>query len=185
MEIDNRLPLGQRGSCKAHSAQKKATQWARKRKKYVPLRLPLLACPIGYIPFFKITILRTMKLCYLLFSLLIQLPLFANSGTASGMNVDSMILIFLLFVLVISIFLGFEIISKVPSLLHTPLMSGSNAISGITVLGALIVAGLGDAHGVSSAMGGVAIALAMINVMGGYLVTDRMLQMFKKKEQKK
>lgn len=157
----------------------------KKKEKIRTFALAIIGLSFDYILFFKITILRTMKLHYLLFFLLIHLPLFATSGTASGMSVDSMILIFLLFVLVISIFLGFEIISKVPSLLHTPLMSGSNAISGITVLGALIVAGLGDGQGISSAMGGVAIALAMINVVGGYLVTDRMLQMFKKKEQKK
>ena len=76
--------------------------------------------------------------------------------------------------------MGFEVISKVPSLLHTPLMSGSNAISGITILGALIAAGQNH-DALSAFLGGLAVAFAMINVAGGYLVTDRMLQMFKKK----
>jgi NAD(P) transhydrogenase subunit alpha len=77
-------------------------------------------------------------------------------------------------------FLGVALINRVPSTLHTPLMSGANAISGITVVGALIVAGGG--HGwISAVLGFVAVVLAMINVAGGYLVTDRMLQMFKRK----
>ncbi|WP_416441068.1 NAD(P) transhydrogenase subunit alpha [Phnomibacter sp. MR] len=98
---------------------------------------------------------------------------------------ESTILIFLIFILVLSIFLGFEIISKVPSLLHTPLMSGSNAISGVTVVGALIAAGLAKGVGdndTAAIFGGIAIFLAMINVVGGYFVTDRMLNMFKKKK---
>lgn len=89
-------------------------------------------------------------------------------------------LITLLFTFTLAIFLGFELISKVPSQLHTPLMSGSNAISGITIVGAILAAGFGDA-GVASWLGFAAIVLAMINVVGGYLVTDRMLAMFKKK----
>lgn len=92
------------------------------------------------------------------------------------------VLIFLLFILVLSIFLGFEIISKVPSLLHTPLMSGSNAISGITVVGAMIAAGLGADNDLAAMLGGAAVGFAMINVVGGYFVTDRMLNMFKKKD---
>ena len=77
-------------------------------------------------------------------------------------------------------FLGVELINRVPTILHTPLMSGANAISGITVVGALIVAGSG--HGwLSSVLGFVAIVFAMINVVGGYAVTDRMLQMFKRR----
>ena len=91
------------------------------------------------------------------------------------------VLIFLLFILVLAIFLGFEIISKVPSLLHTPLMSGSNAISGITVLGSMIAAGLSENEETSAILGGIAVCFAMINVVGGYFVTDRMLNMFKKK----
>lgn len=95
---------------------------------------------------------------------------------------DALVLIDLVFVFVLSIFLGFELIAKVPSTLHTPLMSGSNAISGITVVGALIVAGSEASNPVCLVLGTAAVALAMINVVGGYLVTDRMLAMFKAKE---
>jgi NAD(P) transhydrogenase subunit alpha len=85
----------------------------------------------------------------------------------------------LLFVFVLAIFLGFELISKVPSQLHTPLMSGSNAISGITIVGALIAAGAVENDLLSIFLGTIAVALATINVIGGYVVTDRMLAMFK------
>ncbi len=88
--------------------------------------------------------------------------------------------VFLAFVLMLSIFLGFELISKVPATLHTPLMSASNAISGITVVGALISAGNGISA-VSTILGALAVVFAMINVVGGYMVTNRMLGMFKKK----
>lgn len=88
--------------------------------------------------------------------------------------------IYLAFILMLSIFLGFELISKVPSTLHTPLMSGSNAISGITVVGALTAAHQGSPE-LALWLGTAAVALATINVVGGYLVTDRMLAMFKKK----
>mgnify|MGYP003314676892 FL=1 len=86
----------------------------------------------------------------------------------------------LLFVLVLSIFLGFELINKVPSTLHTPLMSGANAISGITLVGAILSSG-GDSSSITIALGTVAVFLASLNVVGGYLVTNRMLRMFKKK----
>lgn len=77
-------------------------------------------------------------------------------------------------------FLGVELITRVPSTLHTPLMSGANAISGITVVGAILVAGGG--HGwISMVLGFLAVVFAMVNVAGGYVVTDRMLSMFKKK----
>ncbi len=90
-------------------------------------------------------------------------------------------LILLLFVFVIAAFLGIELIQKVPSQLHTPLMSGSNAISGITMVGAIIAAGsVGGELG--KWLGFAALILATINVVGGYMVTDRMLAMFKKKE---
>ena len=80
-------------------------------------------------------------------------------------------------VFTLATFLGVELINRVPPTLHTPLMSGSNAISGITIVGALIIAGSG--HGpVTSALGFVAIVFAMINVVGGYAVTNRMLKMF-------
>jgi NAD(P) transhydrogenase subunit alpha len=86
--------------------------------------------------------------------------------------------VFLTFILVLSIFLGFELISKVPATLHTPLMSGANAISGITLAGAFFTAG-GQNLEISTILGTVAVAFATINVVGGYLVTDRMLAMFK------
>ena len=86
----------------------------------------------------------------------------------------------LLFVLVLSTFLGFELINKVPSTLHTPLMSGANAISGITLVGAILSSG-GDSSSITIALGTVAVFLASLNVVGGYLVTNRMLRMFKKK----
>ena len=91
-------------------------------------------------------------------------------------------LMFLLFILMLAIFLGFEVISKVPATLHTPLMSGSNAISGITVVGALISAGGGEGTALlTTILGTLAVAFATINVVGGFLVTDRMLSMFRKK----
>jgi H+-translocating NAD(P) transhydrogenase subunit alpha len=89
-----------------------------------------------------------------------------------------------LFVFVLAIFLGLELISKVPSQLHTPLMSGSNAISGISVVGAILAAQQGQGI-VMTILGTFAVALAMINVVGGYLVTDRMLGMFKHKSPEK
>ncbi len=82
------------------------------------------------------------------------------------------------FMLVLSIFLGLELISKVPSKLHTPLMSGANAISGIALVGALV---LSTDTQVQSVLAFIAILFASINVFGGYLVTNRMLKMFKKK----
>jgi len=90
--------------------------------------------------------------------------------------------VFLTFVFALSIFLGFELISKVPSTLHTPLMSGSNAISGITLIGSL--ASLrSDNVKVAVVLSTLAVVFATINVVGGYAVTDRMLEMFKKKDQ--
>ena len=83
-------------------------------------------------------------------------------------------------VFVLAVFLGFEIITKVPPTLHTPLMSGSNAISGISVVGAIISAGAGKAE-LATWLGFAAVVLATINVVGGFAVTHRMLDMFKKK----
>ena len=88
---------------------------------------------------------------------------------------------YLLFILMLSVFLGFELINKVPATLHTPLMSGANAISGITVVGAIALAGSGNAD-MAQWLGAGAVALASINVVGGYMVTDRMLAFFKQKE---
>lgn len=98
------------------------------------------------------------------------------------------IILLLLFILVLSSFLGFELIAKVPSQLHTPLMSGSNAISGITVVGAILcLLGSFETDGVwRTFLGASAVFFATINVVGGYVVTDRMLTMFvsKKKDKK-
>ena len=88
---------------------------------------------------------------------------------------------YLLFILMLSIFLGFELINKVPATLHTPLMSGANAISGITLVGAVALAGTGR-EDMAMWLGVGAVALASVNVVGGYMVTDRMLGFFKKKE---
>lgn len=83
-------------------------------------------------------------------------------------------------VFVVAVFVGFEIINKVPPTLHTPLMSGSNAISGITVVGAILSAGVNNTA--AAIFGFLAVILAMINVVGGFVVTHRMLGMFKKKD---
>ncbi len=93
-------------------------------------------------------------------------------------------IIYTLFILMLAIVTGFELISKVPATLHTPLMSGSNAISGITLVGAILSAGTAEGW-VSIVLGTAAVTFATINVVGGYLVTDRMLAMFKKKEELK
>lgn len=85
-------------------------------------------------------------------------------------------------VFVLAIFVGVEVINKVPPTLHTPLMSGSNAISGITIIGSLILAGQEGVPDLVHVLAGVAVAFAMINVVGGFLVTHRMLGMFRKKD---
>lgn len=85
-------------------------------------------------------------------------------------------------IFVLATFLGYEVILRVPPLLHTPLMSGSNAISGITVVGAIIAAGT-EQTDLSAILGFLAVIFATINVVGGFMVTDRMLKMFKKQEQ--
>ena len=100
--------------------------------------------------------------------------LFQGEG-ATGMP----FLILGLWVLLLAIFVGFELITKVPPTLHTPLMSGANAISGITLVGALYCAGEGY-PGMAKAFGFVAIVLATVNVVGGFMVTDRMLKMFRR-----
>ena len=89
-------------------------------------------------------------------------------------------LIPLLTIFMLAIFVGFEIITKVPPLLHTPLMSGSNAISGITIIGAMVAAA--SSSTLTTALGFSALVLAAINVVGGFLVTHRMLEMFRKKD---
>jgi NAD(P) transhydrogenase subunit alpha len=86
-----------------------------------------------------------------------------------------------IYVFVLAMFVGFEVITKVPQMLHTPLMSGSNAISGIAIVGALVVAGKPHSA-LTIVLGVIAVAFAMINVIGGFLVTDRMLHMFKRRD---
>ncbi len=83
-------------------------------------------------------------------------------------------------VFVLTVFVGFEVISKVPTMLHTPLMSGTNAIHGIVIIGAILVAGVGGS-GFATVLGLIAVVFGTINVVGGFLVTDRMLQMFRKR----
>lgn len=90
-------------------------------------------------------------------------------------------LVMMLTVFVLAVFVGFEVISKVPPLLHTPLMSGSNAISGVTILGAIIATGAAISSGMKW-LGFVAVVLAMTNVVGGFAVTHRMLGMFRRKK---
>ena len=89
--------------------------------------------------------------------------------------------VYLAFILALSIFLGFELIAKVPATLHTPLMSGANAISGITVVGALLAAGAGGPSWLATLLGALAVFFATVNVVGGYLVTNRMLGMFRRR----
>ncbi len=84
-----------------------------------------------------------------------------------------------IYVFVLAMFVGFEVITKVPPTLHTPLMSGANAISGISIVGALVVAGSGESH-LLTVLGVIAVVMATINVVGGFLVTDRMLRMFRR-----
>lgn len=89
--------------------------------------------------------------------------------------------VMILTVFVLAIFVGFEVITKVPPILHTPLMSGSNAISGITIIGAIISAGSQHTH-LTTWLGLLAVIFATINVVGGFMVTHRMLEMFKRKD---
>ena len=89
--------------------------------------------------------------------------------------------ILILFIFVLAVFVGFEVISKVPSLLHTPLMSGTNGIHGIILLGGMLVLAKAD-NSLAQALGFVAVIFGSANVFGGFMVTDRMLQMFKKKK---
>ena len=100
----------------------------------------------------------------------------AAAGPGSGLPLIAAVTIF-----VLAIFVGFEIIVKIPPTLHTPLMSGSNAISGITLVGAVLAAGRGHEELVTW-LGTAAVALATINVVGGFLVTNRMLEMFRGKK---
>ena len=93
-----------------------------------------------------------------------------------------MTLVYELTILVLAVFLGFEVISKVPTMLHTPLMSGTNAIHGIAIVGAILISGAIGSDLFMTVVGFLAIVLATANVVGGFVVTDRMLEMFKKRE---
>lgn len=114
-----------------------------------------------------------------------NMMLFANVLLADSSAVEAMspaaMFVMALTVFVLATFVGFEVITKVPPTLHTPLMSGSNAISGITIIGAILVAGL-KLNWLTAALGMLAIGFAMTNVVGGFLVTHRMLGMFRKKD---
>ncbi|MEZ4904389.1 MAG: NAD(P) transhydrogenase subunit alpha [Spirosomataceae bacterium] len=89
----------------------------------------------------------------------------------------------MIYILILSIFVGIEVISKVPSALHTPLMSGANAIHGVVIIGAIIVMGHAEAgNWPALILGFLAVILGTLNVVGGFVVTDRMLEMFKKKK---
>ena len=87
-----------------------------------------------------------------------------------------------IFLIIVSIFLGIEVISNVPAVLHTPLMSGANAITAITLVGAVLAAGSEGLGGFADVLAGIAVITATVNVVGGYMVTNRMLAMFKKKD---
>ena len=91
----------------------------------------------------------------------------------------------LITIVILSVFLGIEVISRVPAVLHTPLMSGANAIHGVVIIGAIIVMGsAGDSDYISLILGFLAVILGTLNVVGGFVVTDRMLEMFSKKKKK-
>jgi H+-translocating NAD(P) transhydrogenase subunit alpha len=110
--------------------------------------------------------------------------LYLMEGPAGSGNISPAVLIASLYVFALAAFLGFQVISRVPPLLHTPLMSATNAISGISLIGSLVIAGSKyDQHQtLASILGCAAVTSAMINVTGGFLITDRMLKMFRKKE---
>jgi NAD(P) transhydrogenase subunit alpha len=106
---------------------------------------------------------------------------FRHGFRGAGSMSHTQLLVFELTILVLAIFLGFEVISKVPTLLHTPLMSGTNAIHGIVIVGAMLVMGQGHKDTLTWVIGFVAVILASANVVGGFVVTDRMLEMFKRR----
>ena len=110
-----------------------------------------------------------------------------GAGTEPGTSASpqTLVLIASLYVFALAAFLGYQLISRVPPLLHTPLMSATNAISGISLIGSLVIAGAkhqGEHAMLASVLGCAAVTSAMINVTGGFLITDRMLKMFHKKE---
>ncbi len=110
--------------------------------------------------------------------------MFAQEAQPERLFFDPRVLIASLYVFALAAFLGYQVISRVPPLLHTPLMSATNAISGISLIGSLVIAGsrYSEHQTLASVLGGLAVTSAMINVTGGFLITDRMLKMFRKKE---
>ena len=110
--------------------------------------------------------------------------LYLLEGPADTGHIPPAVLIASLYVFALAAFLGYQVISRVPPLLHTPLMSATNAISGISLIGSLVIAGSHYDHrqGLAEILGCAAVTSAMINVTGGFLITDRMLKMFRKKE---
>jgi NAD(P) transhydrogenase subunit alpha len=111
--------------------------------------------------------------------------LYLLEGPADTSHIPPAVLIASLYVFALAAFLGYQVISRVPPLLHTPLMSATNAISGISLIGSLVIAGATDYkehQTLASILGCAAVTSAMINVTGGFLITDRMLKMFRKKE---
>jgi H+-translocating NAD(P) transhydrogenase subunit alpha len=121
---------------------------------------------------------------YLLFNSAALIAAVFEGGSADKMAFNPAVLIASLYVFALAAFLGFQVISRVPPLLHTPLMSATNAISGISLIGSLVIAGSRYDHHqlLASILGCAAVTSAMINVTGGFLITDRMLKMFRKKE---
>jgi H+-translocating NAD(P) transhydrogenase subunit alpha len=115
---------------------------------------------------------------------IVAIYMVAGSSSAEKMVFNPAVLIASLYVFMLAAFLGYQVISRVPPLLHTPLMSATNAISGISLIGSLVIAGSKYDHHqtLASVLGCAAVTSAMINVTGGFLITDRMLKMFKKKE---
>ena len=112
----------------------------------------------------------------------IIIGLFAIVQEAESTTINPAVLIASLYVFALAAFLGYQVISRVPPLLHTPLMSATNAISGISLIGSIVIAGRSKHLDLSTILGCVAVTSAMINVTGGFLITDRMLKMFRKKE---
>ena len=110
--------------------------------------------------------------------------LLSEGGATERLAFNPAVLIASLYVFALAAFLGYQVISRVPPLLHTPLMSATNAISGISLIGSLVIAGSRYEHHqrLASVLGGLAVTSAMINVTGGFLITDRMLKMFRKKD---
>ena len=113
--------------------------------------------------------------------MLTTLAFVVEVNAESAGDIPPIVWIASLYVFALAAFLGYQVISRVPPLLHTPLMSATNAISGISLIGSIVIAGE-HANRLSTILGTVAVASAMINVTGGFLITDRMLKMFRKKE---